>query len=308
MTATYAQPAQPVVPPGGAPAGGDPTRSPLGRGLLWFGAGLGVVALGWGALQAADVLLASTDVATATYDAAPVVELVADGRVAVVASDGDVVDVERSQRSGFFSPVYEVSQGADRLVVRNECDSWFGVCSGSLAVQLPEGTEVVVRTSNGDVVASGLVGPLDVETSNGRVEAAEVRGDARLHSSNGDVEVGDVTGSLDARSSNGRIDVRGVGGDVDAVTSNGDVQVDDVGGDAMVRSSNGAVDVSAVGGDVEAVSSNGDVTVVGDGTPVALTISTSNGQQIVEGPTDPTATRSVVVRSSSGTVAYLAPR
>jgi DUF4097 and DUF4098 domain-containing protein YvlB len=65
------------------------------------------------------------------------------------------------------------------------------------------------------------------------------------------------------------------------------------------------VEISAVGGDVYAETSNGRVTVYGDDEPVALTIQTSNGDEIIEGPTDPDAERTVEMRSSNGDVAYL---
>lgn len=304
MTATLQQP--PVTPAGPPPA--DPTRTPLGRGLLWTGVALGVVIIGWGGLQAADLAMSSTERANATYDAAGVVELVADGRVSVSAGDDDAVDVERIARSGFTSPTYSVQERGDRLVVRHECGSWFGVCEGALEVHVPRGTEVVVRTSNGAVVARGLSGDLDAQTSDGRVEVTGITGDAQLRTSNGGVVVTDVTGDVSARTSDGRIDADGIGGHLDAVTSNGSVQVGDVDGDARVRTSDGSIDVAAVQGDVEAVTSNGSVVVVGTGEPVALTISTSNGRQTVEAPTDPSASRTVVIRSSDGNVSYLGPR
>ena len=81
-----------------------------------------------------------------------------------------------------------------------------------------------------------------------------------------------------------------------------------MGGDAVARSSDGSIEVAGVQGDVEATTSNGDATVFGTGEPVALTISTSNGRQTVEAPTDPSAPRTVLIRSYDGHVSYLAPR
>ncbi|GCE75338.1 DUF4097 family beta strand repeat-containing protein [Cellulomonas biazotea] len=303
-TPTLDKPARPATPPPAPEA----TRTPLARGLLWTGGIIGAVSLLWGAAQVVDLAKSSTEYASATYDAAPVVELVADGRVGITPGDAGEIQVDRTQRSGWTSPVYEVAEGGDRLVVRNTCGSWFGVCSGSLDVQVPEGTEVVVRSSNGRVHAAGLVGPLDLQTSDGRIEVTHVDGDVRLRTSNGGILVDDVSGAVEARTSDGRIDVNGVGGHLDAVTSNGGVQVGDVGGDARVRTSDGSVEVSGVDGDVEAVTSNGHVTVFGTGEPVALTISTSNGRQTVDAPTDPSASRTVFIRTSDGNVSYLGPR
>lgn len=44
---------------------------------------------------------------------------------------------------------------------------------------------------------------------------------------------------------------------------------------------------------------------MGDGWPVAPTIETSNGVEIIKGPTYPDAGRTVEIRSSNGDVAYL---
>lgn len=320
------------------------TRTPLGRALTWTGAVLGGLTLVWGGLQVADLVVSRTMTDHATYASADVVELVADGRVTVSGTSASSVDVVRTQRGGFAMPTYEVDEREDRLVVRNRCTWWFGTCSGSLDVDLPAGTQVVVRTSNGEVRATGVAGPLDLQTSDGRIEVVRADGDVTLRSSNGAILVNDVEGSLAARTSDGRIDVddvrgdvevvtsnggvqvgrvdgdarvrtsdgridvAGIGGSLQAVTSNGGVTVQDVRGDAAVRSSDGGLDVAAVQGNVEAVTSNGHVTVLGTGEPVALTISTSNGQQVVDAPTDPAATRTVVIRSSDGNVAYLGPR
>lgn len=299
---------EPPTRPAAPPTTDAPTRTPLGRWLLWSGAVLGGVALAWSGVQAADAATTTTTRATESYGAAPVVELVADGHVSVVATDGGLVQVERTQRGGFTTPEYTVDESSDRLVVRNRCDAWFGSCSGSLDVQVPAGTDVVVRTSDGAVTVAGVAGALDVLTSDGEIDVSGLGDHAVLRTSNGAILVADADGSVDARTSDGRIEVDRVGGDLAAVTSNGNLRVDTVGGDARVRTSDGSVDVAAVQGDVEAVTSNGDVTVFGTGEPVALTISTTDGRQTVDAPTDPDAARSVVIRTSDGDVAYLGPR
>ena len=46
----------------------------------------------------------------------------------------------------------------------------------------------------------------------------------------------------------------------------------------------------------------------GTGEPVALDISTADGRQTVEGPTDPTSSVHVRIRTSDGDAAYLGPR
>ena len=287
MTTTGPAPGPAPVP--AAPAPQEPHRGTVGRALLVVGIVVGLLAVAWGALFLVDRAVASTTTQHETYAAVGTVELVADDDVTVRAAVGGDVEVDRIAHSGLTSPTYRADQGADRLVVTHECRDWpwiAGRCGGELAVTLPADTTLVVRTSNGDVVAAGVAGGAELRSSNGDVEAS---GTGRLDvgSSNGDLTVDSASGDVLARSSNGDIEVTGVEGSLDADTSNG------------------RVDVTGVTGDVRAESSNGDVTVVGDGEPVRLTIETSNGEQTTEGPTDPDADRTVEVRSSNGDVAYL---
>lgn len=291
-----------------APAPPSPTRSSGGRTLAWVGGTLGFVLILWMGLDAVSLVARQETVAQTTYAAAPVVELVADGDVTVTAAPRADVAVERTGRWAFVEPELRTSEAADRLVVEYTC-AWRHLwnCEADLDVVLPTGTQLVVRTSDGDVRTSGSLDGAELRTSNGRVEASDVAGDLRVRTSNGDVVVADVTGAVTAQTSNGRIEVTGAGS-LEGRTSNGSVDVLDVAGAVDVRSSNGRVDVADARSDISAVTSNGDVVVRGTGRPVALDIDTSNGRQEVAGPTDPAASVRVYIRSSNGSVAYLGPR
>lgn len=259
-----------------------------GRVLTALGVVLAVVVVGFGALFLVDLMTSETSTTHRTYDAVDSVELVADGAVTVRATDGDI-EVDAIAHSGLREPGYAEDRSADRLELTHRCGPPVALprCSGDLDVTVPAGTEVVIRTENGDVVASGLAGALSARTANGDIEVTDSETDVETTTSNGDISVTNVGGTVTADSSNGRITISTVSGNASATTSNG------------------SVEVSAVGGDVHGESSNGRVTVVGDGEPVALTISTSNGDEVIEGPTNPDAERSVEIRTSNGDVAYL---
>jgi hypothetical protein len=47
------------------------------------------------------------------------------------------------------------------------------------------------------------------------------------------------------------------------------------------------------------------VTVTGAGTPVALDMSTTNGRQTIDAPTDPNAARWVTIRTTNGAARFL---
>lgn len=283
-----------------------PQRGAAGRVLAAAGIALALAAIAFGALFLTDLTMSETRTTHRSYDAVGTVELVADGDVTVTAAEGDV-EVDVIAHSGLREPAYSADESASRLELTHRC-GWFIAlprCSGELDVALPAGTEVVIRTENGDIVATGLAGDLSLDTSNGDVETTGLTGALDARSSNGDIDVSGSGADVDASTSNGEISVADVDGTVTADSSNGEITIDSVTGDASADSSNGSIEISAVDGDVYGVTSNGEVTVVGDGEPVALTIDTSNGDQVIEGSTDPDAERTVEIRSSNGDVAYL---
>jgi DUF4097 and DUF4098 domain-containing protein YvlB len=288
---------------------GPRTPSTTSRFLLSLGILLAALMVAWAALFFVDRAMLKTTTTHESYGAVGTVEFVADGHVTVRAAAGDV-EVDRIAHSGLTKPAYDVEESGDRLTVTHRCTRWVwaaGRCAGELDVTLPAETQVLVRTSNGEVVATGIAGDVELGSSNGSIEAIEIGGALRADSSNGDVVVSGSGSEVDVRSSNGTLEVSGVDGTLTADTSNGEIEVDDVTGSARATTSNGKIEVAGVGGNVFAESSNGEVTVRGDGEPVALTIDTSNGEQTIEGPTDPDAARTVEIRSSNGNVSYLAP-
>lgn len=283
-----------------------PQRGATARVLTTLGVVLGVVVVGFGALFLVDLMVSETTTTHRSYDAVDTVVLVTDGDVTVTAAEGDV-EVDAIAHSGLRSPRYSVEESANRLEITHRCgwSIFLPRCSGELDVTLPADTEVVVRTENGDVVASGVAGEVDVRTSNGRVEATDIGGLFSARSSNGDITVANTGSDVEVSTSNGEISVGEVDGSVASGSSNGRITIDTVAGDASATTSNGSVEISGVAGNVHGETSNGRVTVYGDDEPVALTIQTSNGDEIIEGPTDPDAERTVELRSSNGDVAYL---
>jgi len=305
-----------------APSG---PRSRRGRTLLWVGSAIAVVAIAQGGYQTADWLSSSTTVSSQSLGAVPTVELTADGDVTVTVGSPDSIEVERRARTGFQDVSYEAVESGGTLAVEHTCPRWWsnGVCQADLVVQVPAGTEVVVRTGSGavrvegvegdlrvdsgdgDVLVAGAGGRVDARTSSGRVEVDGAGTAVVARSGDGDVTVRDAGGTVEARTSSGRVVVDGVTGDATAESGDGDVEAREVTGSASATTSSGAVRVGGVRGDVVATSGDGEVVVRGTGTAVALEISTGDGRSTVDAPTDPSASRTVTIRSSSGDVSYL---
>ncbi|WP_456785958.1 DUF4097 family beta strand repeat-containing protein [Cellulomonas sp. P5_C5] len=280
---------RPVAAPSPTP------RGPGAKVLTWVGGIVGGVLLLSGAYSAVDLLATGSDGAvttseSASYAAASVVELVADGHV-TVTTGGDRVQVDRTARTVLSAADYRVDEIADRLRVSYRCDWWRpGFCSASLDVTVPEGTSVIVRALDGTVTATALRGPLDV------------------HVSDGSVDVTDIDGDVTVRSTDARAYVDGVRGTVDVSSADGPIEVSDVSGDVTTQSSDGRTEISDAQADIDARASDGGITVYGTGKPVALDITSADGRQTVEGAVDPTSAIHVRIATVDGYAEYLGPR
>jgi DUF4097 and DUF4098 domain-containing protein YvlB len=137
----------------------------------------------------------------------------------------------------------------------------------SLVVALPRRCPVQVRTSNGRIELEGLDGEVAADTSNGRIEVRDVRGPLRVETSNGRVTLEDVQGDVEVKTSNGRITAGGLlAGSCRLRTSNGAIRADVTpAADAplMLRTSNGSIHLT-----------------VPDGLGARLVCDTSNGRVV----------------------------
>ena len=212
---------------------------------------------------------ATTVVQTPRYDAAPVVELVADGHV-TVTTGGDRVEVERTASTALAPATTARARRPPRVSYR--CDWWRpGFCSASLDVTLPDGTPWSSAPATARSTATSLRGPLDVHVSDGDIDVSDIDGDVTVRTADG----GTASATSAARSRVSSAD-----------------GADDGPGRLRLghpRSSDGRIDIAGARGDIDAHASDGDVTVWGTGEPVALDISATDGRQVVEGPTDPTS-------------------
>ena len=128
-------------------------------------------------------------------------------------------------------------------------------------IEVPQQTNVELKTGGGDVNVSGLEGTI------------------RLKTFGGDVQVSDVKGNVEGATSGGDMRIRQVSGDLLLHTNGGDVRASGLGGRVEIHSGGGDVEASlargnAQGGEVEA--SGGDITVALDSS-VNLNLEASSG-------------------------------
>lgn len=135
--------------------------------------------------------------------------------------------------------------------------------------------------------------------------AVPIDSSLELRTSNGRIESANVTGSIVARSSNGGVAIRG-GTDVDAETSNGPLTVNGASGRVKLRTSNGTLDIiGAVDALVTAETSNGSLTFSGTPADGSHTFRTSNASIQLALPGD--AEFTVAGRTSNGSVSTAFP-
>ncbi len=105
-------------------------------------------------------------------------------------------------------------------------DHWKNNEGCSFEIGVPEGVPVDLRTSNGRVECIGMNGPSTLDTSNGAIVVKDHAGSLTLDTSNGKIEASGVSGPVHADSSNGSIEVRMASpcaGPIDLDTSNGSI-------------------------------------------------------------------------------------
>ncbi len=98
---------------------------------------------------------------------------------------------------------------------------------------------------------------LDIETSGGRIDVADITGDIELHTSGGGIGMGQISGDIVARTSGGGISLQGANGSARVKTSGGGITIGEVHGDVDAKTSGGGIKVGGVDGDLVAQSSGG---------------------------------------------------
>ncbi len=118
------------------------------------------------------------------------------------------------------------------------------------------GGAVTARTSFATIRAENI-GPAQLTSQNGSIEARGVDGDLRVTTSFGRMRVSEVKGSAILKNQNGAIAASRVTGDLTATTSFAEVRAEEIGGRADVKAQNSHVDAGGVTGEVTVTNSFG---------------------------------------------------
>ena len=137
------------------------------------------------------------------------------------------------------------------------------------SIKVPRKVELEnIASSNGHIQVTDIDGPVKLRTSNGRVTASSILGAVDVQTSNGPVELRDLDGPATVRTSNGGVRAEGMVSAFEATTSNGAIRANlkraEAGRAIRVSTSNGPIELALDSfdkNDVYASSSNGGITL-----------------------------------------------
>jgi hypothetical protein len=159
-----------------------------------------------------------------------------------------------------------------------------------LEILVPRGVSTRVKIAVGEINASDVEAPVDLDTHSGRVTARNIRGDTRVDTGSGSVEVSSIIGSLNVDTGSGSVEVTDVQGETLLVdTGSGRVAVDGARVNRFeVDTGSGSVRTSAIETDEAMIDTgSGSVTLdlvrMGDGN---FLIDTGSGGVTVSLPAD----------------------
>jgi DUF4097 and DUF4098 domain-containing protein YvlB len=166
-----------------------------------------------------------------------------------------------------------------------------------VAVRLPEGAAIEIKTASGDVTADGRFGAARVGTASGRVWVERAEGELGVHTASGEVVLGSAGGEVTIRTASGDVrcdaleghgEIKTASGDatvhaattgLTVVTASGDVSVGDLAGESMFKSASGDQRIGRlIAGRAQLDTVTGDLTVgIARGAVVAVDAETVSG-------------------------------
>jgi DUF4097 and DUF4098 domain-containing protein YvlB len=204
------------------------------------------------------------------------------GTIEIYAADAGVVQLSIDAAD---ADDFEIFRAGDRISVRHPSRWRMRGRSSRVVAQVPEGSDVEVNSTTGEVRLMGRLGVVRVHTASGGIEL----GDAtriEVTTASGQFSCGEISGDATISAVSGDCTVRAVGGRLEATLTSGDLRVGDCGGDVAVGSTSGDVRVARCGGaDIVVRSISGDVRVgLPSGIRVEAEISTLSGRATLPDP------------------------
>jgi hypothetical protein len=182
------------------------------------------------------------------------------GRLEVELSEGSIAvethhlpEVRIDARaSGWASNAvrFALEHDEDELRLTGFRSSWFpGLGPGhvKVRVRIPDLFSVDLRTSGGDIDVAEVTGEVEASTSGGGIELQQIVGGVEVETSGGSIKGREIRGDVEAKTSGGSVHLSEVKGDVEAKTSGGPIRIHDVDGHVEAKTSGGSISVRFTG-------------------------------------------------------------
>lgn len=162
-----------------------------------------------------------------------------------------------------------------------------------------------MKTTFGEVQLEQIGGSIEVEDSNGAINAKQIKGHAALNTSFGAIDAAAVSKGVRAVTGNGRISLNEIGGDTFAKTSFGAVSVQRITGGLTIENSNGPVTANSVSGDATARTSFGPATLEDIGG--SITVDNQNGSVVLSVSRQSSGCKDISVKTSFSPIQVRVP-
>ena len=137
------------------------------------------------------------------------------------------------------------------------------VSSGSGSISVRRVGSLKARSGSGDLLISGVKGPVAVQKSSGPFTISDVEGNLTSKFESGHARLANIRGSIDVTTATGNVEINNAGGDVRIVSINGRTNIECAAGRVEVRDTSGVVTLASIAGDVDVTTSNGRATYTG---------------------------------------------
>jgi DUF4097 and DUF4098 domain-containing protein YvlB len=130
---------------------------------------------------------------------------------------------------GSASDTFRVEQVGSSVVVEAPRGRGSRFRRADVTVALPDGSDVDIRVTAGDVTGAAPLGDFRVAAAAGDIRLGNARSGS-VKTASGDISLGNIDGDLTVGTASGDVRVGAVAGDIDAKTMSGDIDVRSFGG------------------------------------------------------------------------------
>ena len=129
----------------------------------------------------------------------------------------------------------------------------------SLKVYVPKQTTCDLKTSDGNISISGLIGDQVIKTGDGNVHVSNIKGSIKGNTSDGNIQIRVIRGAVSFKTSDGNVSLEDIIGNAHSSTGDGDMKASKIQGDLSLASSDGDIDFDTTEGSVTAITSDGNI-------------------------------------------------